>query len=160
MNESQLEKKMLEKAAVKWFIHLFKEMFGVEYKVVCYQERPDAILEDIEGNRIGMEITHLFYDELKAKILLGRANYPGHKTEIFQNYLHALNTLLDKKGRIGLNYPIGYPCSLLVRDTSPIWTMEDFQKARSLIKTPEKVYKDIWLLTQDQASKWRLLKIG
>ncbi|KUO53515.1 MAG: hypothetical protein APF76_11945 [Desulfitibacter sp. BRH_c19] len=159
MNENQSEKRMLEKAAIELFICSFKEIFGVEYKVVCYQERPDAILEDPEGNRLGMEVTHLFYDELKAKILLGKSNSTGHKTESFYKYLDVLNDLLDKKAKTGLNYPIGYPCSLLIRDTSPVWTKEDFEEANSLIKLPQKVYKDIWLLTQDKISIWSLFKI-
>lgn len=159
MNENQTEKRMLEKAAILLFIRSYKEMFGVEYKVLIYQERPDVILEDPEGNRIGMEVTHLFYDELEAKILLGKSNDSGHKIESFYKYLNVLNELLNKKGKTGLNYPIGYPCSLLVRDTSPVWTKEDFEAASSIIIPPKKVYKDIWLLTQDKTSTWSLFKI-
>lgn len=154
------EKRKLEKAAIELFVLCFKKTYGIEYRLVQQQERPDAIVEDGNGKRLGLEITHLFYDELEAKMLLGRSQQQIHGLENFDDHLKELDCLLEKKVRTGLGYSTQYPCSLLIRNASRIWTKEDFDGVISKIKPTRSLYKDIWLLTTDRFSVWSLILLG
>ena len=155
-----MEKLRLEKAAIELFVRCFKKAHGKEYKLIQQQERPDAILEDEDGNRMGLEVTHLFHDELEVKMLLGRSEQQIHGLENFEDHIIMLSSLLEKKGRTGLCYTSEYPCSLLIRNASPIWTSEDFEGYISRIKAPESLYENVWLLTTDRYSTWSLIKLG
>ena len=44
-----------------------------------------------------------------------------HGLENFDVHIKKLHYLLEKKGRTGLSYSTKYPCSLLIRNSSPIW---------------------------------------
>lgn len=159
MSEHDSEKRKLEKAAIELFIRCFKEAYGIEYRLIQQQERPDAIVEDENGKRLGLEVTHLFYDELEVKMLLGRSEQQTHGLENFDEQIKKLNSLLEKKGRTGLGYSNEYPCSLLIRNSSPIWTKEDFEGVISRIVAPRSQYQDIWLLTKDRFSAWYLIRL-
>lgn len=159
MSEHDLEKRKLEKKAIELFVRCFKETYGIEYRLVQQQERPDAIVEDENGKRLGLEVTHLFYDDLEVKMLLGRSEQQTHGLETFENEIKKLNILLEKKGRTGLGYSNEYPCSLLIRNSSPIWTKEDFEGVISRIKPPRSLYQDIWFLTRDRFSAWHLIRL-
>ncbi|TGE34478.1 hypothetical protein [Desulfosporosinus sp. Sb-LF] len=154
-----MEKRILEKSAIDLFISCFKETYGMGYRLVLQQERPDAIVVDESGRRLGIEVTYLFYDVTEAKMLLGRSEQQMHGLENFDCYIKVLNSLLEKKSIAGRGYSTEYPCSLLIRNSSPIWAKEDFCGAISRIKVPINQYKNIWLLTRDRFSAWGLIRL-
>lgn len=159
LNEHDIEKRRLEKAAIELFVRCFKEEYGKEYRLVQQQERPDAIVEDEDGNRLGIEVTYLFYDVIEVKMLLGRSEQESHEPENLEEYIKVLNSLLEKKAKAGKGYSTDYPCSLLIRSASPIWTKEDFGRISSKIKAPQSQFKEIWLLTRDKFATWCLIRL-
>lgn len=164
MSEHDSEKRKLEKAAIELFVRCFKGTYGVGYRLVEQRERPDAIVVDENGNGLGLEVTHLYYDVLEAKMLLCRSEQKRHGKvsgpENFDDYIKVLNSILAQKLKTVLGYSTEYPCSLLIRNASPIWTKEDFVKAIAKIYAPKSQYKDIWLLTADRSSAWSLIRLG
>lgn len=75
MNVHETEKRALEKGAVVWFLRHYNALTHKDYRLVCQQERPDAIVEASDKSALGLEIAHLFYDSEEARML---------KTETFR----------------------------------------------------------------------------
>lgn len=64
-----------------------KQLPDYDYRLVCQQERPDAIIEASDRKKLGLEIAHLFYDDLEAKILLGKTKTKIHGPERYKKRL-------------------------------------------------------------------------
>jgi hypothetical protein len=160
MEESHnVEKTLLEDYALKYLIEDYERQTGLKCKVISRQEGPDAVIE-INGNRIGLEITHLYYDREEAKILLGRSDYKQHGLERFDTLIYELNELLKKKAMKSYTYNCDYPVSLLIRNGSPIFGLSDFRNSIDHIYIPDNRYLNIWFLSRDDNdSRWRLLEL-
>jgi hypothetical protein len=158
MNKYDLEKYQLEKAAVDIFIELYNENFNNQLEIVQKQESPDFLLKDSRGNSISIEIAHIFYDPLEAKMLLNRCNKLIHGIENFQVFIEKFNEVLAKKCRVREKFEINYPCSLLIRNASPIFTYEDIRESIQYVEIPNNNYKDIWVLSRNNMSAWILMK--
>ncbi|MTI65500.1 MAG: hypothetical protein FH753_02755 [Firmicutes bacterium] len=160
MNEHDRVKKRLEKTAIDLFLTNYNKITKKNYILLRQQEIPDAIIIDDEGFKLGLEITHLFYDSTEAKMLLGRTENIEHKIEDINKLIDRLNRLLKKKRLIGPSYITEHPCILLVRNASPIFHISDFKENIDKIKIPKGVFKEIWLLTRDPIRfKWSLIKL-
>lgn len=153
MNYHEIEKRTLEKAAVEWFLFHYNAITHKDFRLVCQQERPDAIIKASDNTHLGIEIAHLFYDALEAKILLGKTRTNFHGPERFSYLMDRLNEILSRKGELGRTYCCPFPISLLIRSASTIFDGPDFENARSLIKVPQGVFDSIWLLARDDESE-------
>jgi hypothetical protein len=159
MSNHNEEKHRLETAAIDLFINISREGRCIDYHVADKQECPDFVLEDEQGNKIGVEVTHIFYDSEEAKMLLGRSDKKIHGLENFDTFIEELNKAFKKKGEKGNNYKSEYPLSLLIRNASPLWGLEDIEHSLDKLHVPTDVYQEVWMLTRDNSSNWYLVKI-
>ena len=155
------EKKALEISAVKYFIAAFKKQNHIDYKIVQHQDRPDIIIEDRNTKkRLGVEVTHLFYDSQEARIILGRAKDQVHGPETIDQYILRLNQLLQQKADKAKGYQCNNDNILLVRVVSPVFDIDDFNASAEKIVVPVCLYKNIWLLFYDfDHNYWGILKL-
>jgi hypothetical protein len=153
------EKYRLEVAAIKLFINISSAGRGINYNIITKYESPDFILEDESGNILGVEVTHIFYDSEEAKMLLGRSDKKTHGLENLDTYIEELNSVLKKKGEKGNNYEFDYPLLLLIRNASPFWGLNDIEQSLDKLLVPIGIYKEIWMLTRNNSSKWYLVRI-
>lgn len=160
MDESHSkEKTLLEEYALKYFIEDYERQTGIKGIIISRQEGPDAVVE-INGVRVGLEITHLYYDKDEAKMLFGRSENKQHGLERFDRLIYELNELLQKKAIKSFTYNCEYQVSLLIRNGSPIYGLTDFKKSQDNILIPHNKYLNIWFLSRDDNdSCWRLLKL-
>lgn len=148
------EKKRLEAAVVEEFLPQFNAINHSTYSLLEIEdhERPDALLEDCTGTRLGLEITHVYHDDQEAKILLGRSPIPFSGLQSFNVLLDILLYRIRKKQKDANSYPCPYPLLLLVRIVSPVFTWRDFQDAvrNGLIQLQPSAFNEVWLLARDE----------
>ncbi|MEW6178806.1 MAG: hypothetical protein AB1522_02650 [Chloroflexota bacterium] len=148
------EKKRLEAAVVEEFLPQFNEITHSTYSLLEIEghERPDALLEDSTGTRLGLEITHVYHDDQEAKILLGRSHTEFSGLQSFNGLLDVLQSRIRKKQKDANSYPCPYPLLLLVRVVSPVFTWRDFQDAlrNGRIQLQPSAFKEVWLLARDE----------
>ncbi len=160
MDQVWKEKKSLERAAIELFIAIYNANNERQYRLLYQQERPDAVLEDkLLRSKLGMEITHLFYDAEEAKMLLGRSMQSIHDPESLENLIAGLNHLIAVKEEKRNGYSKAYPVSLLIRNVSPVFGMSDILGIRDRIVRPKAEFEDVWLLSRDAANEWLLLNL-
>ena len=153
MNYHDIEKHALEKAAISWFIQQYNAARNKNYYLLCQQERPDALLANPDGQTIGLEIAHLFYDYQEAKLLLGRSEPVLHGVETLRRLICRLNQLIVKKHEVGSAYCWENPLLLLIRCASPVFTAEDFTDVHDYLEVPRGVYDEIWMLVRDSETQ-------
>lgn len=161
MSSHDKEKHDLEKAAVNWFLPQYNILKGEIYSV-DWQERPDAVLKYSDGRKLGIEITHLYYDQEESRYIFGRSNKKQLGTQCFINLLNKLNDELEKKAKKSFEYECDFPISLLIRSASDIFIAPDFKRAKSSIIIPKNAFKEIWLLAQAEESfsrSWELIHL-
>ncbi|WP_248929691.1 hypothetical protein [Paenibacillus hamazuiensis] len=159
MDEHNLEKRTLERAAIRLFVNLYNLRSRPKLRLLYQQEKPDAVLEDEKRRKLGMEITHLFYDQQEAMMLMGR--FSGqHAPESMEHLVGRLNELIRRKEEKKKSYMPDFPISLLIRNTSPVFGLTEFMKSRELIYEPKGVFQDIWFLTHDGSADWFLLHLN
>lgn len=156
------EKWILEEAATHYFIKALNEQEETAFKKVLHTDRPDFIIEDENGGqRIGVEVTHLFYNSHEAQALMGRGRETLNQSDDPETYIKRLNHLLEQKAykAFGYEFEGEGKMALLVRVTSPNFDAGDFERNRDLIKVPENIYDHIWVLFYDfQQHNWGVLK--
>lgn len=155
------EKEALEEYAVQNFIEALREQTGISYKIIEHRDRPDLVIENEDtGERLGVEVTHLFYDSQEARIILGRAKEDFHEVEQIDLYIERLNKLLAQKAEKANGYDYKYNNILLVRVVSPVFDINDFDALSDKIKVPDCCYVNIWLLFYDfDHNYWGILKL-
>jgi len=160
MKDHNAEKRALEKTAIELFLSRYNKLKNKKYKLLRQQEIPDTVIIDEKGAELGVEITHLFYDALEAKMLLGRSNRLFHEVEKFSKLVDELNMLIEKKIEKGPSYIEKFQCLLLIRNASPVSVLSDFKENIEHIKISKKIFKEIWLLTRNDISyEWELLRL-
>lgn len=82
------EKFALENATVDIFLNLFNFNHKDQYILVERRESPDFILKGLNGELLGLEVAHLFYDSEEAKMLLGRSDNKVHGIEKFDDLVN------------------------------------------------------------------------
>ncbi|MFC3771049.1 hypothetical protein [Paenibacillus sp. GCM10012303] len=161
-NRHNVEKRMLERAAVREFIRLYNGRHHVKLRLLYQHDRPDAILQDSRGTKIGLEITHLFYDAAEAKALLGRpdngASGPASPLSL-AHLIAQLNALIKRKESKKQSYDPSYPISLLIRNASPTFRLSEIWAAREHIRKPNDQFMDTWFLTRDGTPDWKLINL-
>lgn len=153
------EKRALERAAIREFIRLYNGRHTVKLRLLYQHDRPDAVLQNSRGEKIGIEITHLFYDAAEAKALLGRPDGNEGGPVSLAHLIAQLNELIGRKESKKQAYDPAYPISLLIRNASPTFRLSEIWAAREHIRKPNDVFTDTWFLTRDGTPEWRLVNL-
>ncbi|PPQ49029.1 hypothetical protein C5G87_10580 [Paenibacillus peoriae] len=148
MKNHNEEKFALENAAIEIFINLHNCNHNGQYELIERRESPDFVLRNSEGELLGIEVAHLFYDFEEAKMLLGRSSNNTHGLEMNNELINILNNLLKQKEKKVLKYEGIYPIALVIRNASPIFGMSDFIRDKELIYKPI-IYKSVWFVSKD-----------
>jgi len=154
-------KKKLEREAVDLFVRLYNSTAGNRLRLLYQQEKPDAVLMDSRGNKLGLEITHLFYSQQEARQLFQREHRSIiciESIESIDTLIESLNQLVLRKEAKSTGYSSDYPLALLIRNLSPSFGWSDFNLAWDKIAAPSGAFTEIWLLTKDHAAteQWHL----
>lgn len=152
------EKKRLEREAVDLFISLYNQTADNRLRLLYQQEKPDAVLMDVRGNKLGLEITHLFYSEQEARQLFQREHRSIICVESIDTLIESLNQLVLRKEAKSAGYSSDYPLALLIRNLSSSFGWSDFNQTWDKIVTPTAAFTEVWLLTRDRPAKeqWHL----
>jgi hypothetical protein len=157
--EHDLEKKALERSAVHSFIDIFNSNHAKKYRLLYLQEKPDAVLEDDRLGKLGLEITHLFYDKEEAMAVLGKSEESGNGVQLLNVLIQELNDRIAEKEGKKSGYSEDYPVSLLIRNASTLYDMSDILRVKERIREPNGVFEDIWFLSRDGADEWLLFNM-
>jgi len=154
-------KKKLEREAVDLFVGIYNQTADNRLRLLYQQEKPDAVLMDSRGNKLGLEITHLFYSEQEARQLFQREHRSiicVESIESIDTLINSLNQLVLRKEAKSSGYSSDYPLALLIRNLSPSFGWSDFNLAWDKIAAPSGAFTEIWLLTKDHSAKeqWHL----
>lgn len=153
------EKLALERAAIREFIRLFNLRHSVKLRLLYQHDRPDAVLQTSRGDKLGVEITHLFYDAAEAKALLGRPDGSLSGPVTLAHLIAQLNELIKRKESKKMAYDPAYPISLLIRNASPTFRLSEIWAARDHIRKPNDSFIDTWFLTRDGTPDWKLINL-
>ena len=150
LNDNQDEKWLLEEGAAFDLVEALNLKCGFSYEIVEHGDRPDIVIADsLSGMRIGVEVTHLFYDTDEARMIFGRSLNNERSPENIEECIRRLNTLLFQKAEKARGYDHEAPLALLVRVISQVFKKEDFQVNSSKIIVPASDFQYIWLLFYD-----------
>jgi len=157
---SNSEKELLERSAVLLFIDRYNKIFNDELKLFSLGDKPDSIITNARGEKVGIEIAHLFYDAEEAKYTLGRGNTNSKK--ILRNYILSLNAILIKKEKKWQDYLCHCchcPVWLLIRSASQLLSYEIIEAYKKDLYIPPQSYEHIWLLLDnpDMLERWTTL---
>lgn len=156
------EKMLLEKQAAVYLIYALSNLTGHSYKFISHSDKPDIVLKNTITRRyIGVEITHLFYDDEEARTLLGRSDGKDilFRPMSIRHYINRLNQLLDKKAKKSNNYKYYHELALAIRVASPVFDRNDFERFEKYINIPESKFDYIWLLFYNFDNyKWGFVK--
>lgn len=149
------EKQNLEVAACTYFLTSYNALHGSNFQIVEHRDKPDFLVEDGHtGEKLGIEVTHLFYDVKEAQMMLGRRPNELHGVMTVCDLITKLNADLAVKVDRAANYDFEGKLFLLVRVASPIFDRQDFDMYEEDINVPTlNTFAEIWLLFWDQASK-------
>uniref|UniRef100_A0A7C3V3D6 Uncharacterized protein n=1 Tax=Desulfobacca acetoxidans TaxID=60893 RepID=A0A7C3V3D6_9BACT len=151
MNVKKLdEKKQLEFYAVLYFIRDQRKNHRrwLIFKEFSEPPNPDTYCL-LNGEQIGVEVTHLCGNNHDAKKLLGRMNHqadsgvPAPPEPVNHRLPHELNRILDYKAK----HQYGDKTWLVIRNTYPLWMKSDFETYWDDIIVPRgHAFEEIWLL--------------
>ncbi len=160
MNIKDLDdKKQLEFYAVLYFI---RDQRKNHRRWLIFQEfseppNPDAYCL-LNGERVGIEVTHLFADNHAAGKAQNKAIPPRNPQKSPRpaappsprpGLPHELNRLLDDKAR----HHYGNRTWLVIRNTDPVWRKQDFEQYRDDIIIPGRhAFEEIWLVCDPQGA--------
>ncbi len=148
------EKNVLEQSAIENFADAYVKETNTILQFVELTEPPfaDSIC-NLDGNKIFIEVSHIYGTTSDAKQLLDRIgfststdaeNLKARLIPLNHRLIKPLNRLLEKKS---IKKYEGSPVWLLIRNAMPIWAKEEFQAYYHEIFVPdEHPFEQIWLL--------------
>lgn len=159
---SEEEKIRLEHEAAKLFMHRYEKQFGVPMRHIWHNEprKPDVSCY-LNGERLDLEIAHLYGSTEEAKQLLGRSLSEKtllalehlSKTPATHRMLEALSRVLDSKSQKQYESQSVW---LVIRNLNPNWQTQEFARHLHLIQTPQQhPFQQIWLISEDRNSEFR-----
>jgi len=160
MADSLGEKWLIEESAALALVEILNFRQGTSYEIFTHADRPDIVIENRQdGSRLGVEVTHLFYDSEEARLVFGRSSELGHPAEDIEEYIRRLNALLQQKSEKAKGYNHEYPLALLIRVVSPLFHRYDFKVYASRIVVPLSDFVIIWLMFYDFLERrWTILE--
>ncbi|UJF34138.1 hypothetical protein [Paenibacillus hexagrammi] len=159
MNRHEADKKALEQSAIDIFVELYNFNHKIPTRLLRQQEKPDAILEDANQNRKGLEVTHLFYDTEEARLLMSRSELALPKAEVLNQFIDVINERVVSKEKKYVDYSHDYPCALLIRNLSLVYGMSDVLRRKERLQLPRGHFTEVWLLSRDFTPDWLLINL-
>ncbi|MEP3350787.1 MAG: hypothetical protein ABJN96_12665 [Marinomonas sp.] len=153
MHHSEEEKIALEHDAAKLFMRCYERNTGKPIRHIWHNDpmRPDVSCL-FEGERLDIEIAHLYGSEEEAMEVLGRDLSEKTKQILAQlkeepadeRLLKSLNRILENKSSKRYKTERVW---LVIRNTHPAWKQEDIKALEHLITMPEPhVFEKVWIL--------------
>lgn len=166
LSESENEKIALEHQAAKLFMHWYEHDSGKQIRHLWHNRpnKPDVSCR-LEGQRLDLEIAHLYGSEQEAMEILGR-----ELTEATRQELRALNQasepskrLLTALNRILFNKSLKrYKTKqvwLIIRNAHPSWSKTQITALHHYIDIPAiHPFEQIWIVG-DWAGKTGIVKL-
>ena len=160
MNVKNLdERRQLEVWAVIYFIRELRRRYRRWLRLRDFASPPDPDFYCLlNGERIGIEVAHLYGSQRDARMRLGRERVEEQTKE--QRLAHSrvplnvrvltdLNRIIADKAEKSY----GGKTWLLIRNAFPPWTRDDFEQYISEILIPEDhSFSEIWLLCDSYGS--------
>lgn len=148
------EKQLLEYAACQCFLDTYNRLHQTHFELLEHGDKPDFLVRDSQSSeKIGVEVTHLYYDGKEAKMLLGRRPKEPHGVMTMDQLIAQLNSLLYEKVGRAAKYDFEGRLFLLVRVGSPIFDKADFDMWEDEISVPPfNLFDQIWLLFRNQTN--------
>jgi len=152
------EKEKIEKATAEKFLKLYNIKFSTSYKIKKLSDSPDVLCEDLNGNKLSLEITLTEDCGGDIKALLGRSEHkdlayvkkyetgPGRAfVDVSKNAIQIINKKILKD--------YGTNVALVIREVSPLdWDWSDVRYDKPTdIKNP--FNKGIWILACGNPNK-------
>tara|TARA_R110002072_G_scaffold283828_1_gene447473 strand:+ start:14667 stop:15239 length:573 start_codon:yes stop_codon:yes gene_type:complete len=151
---SAAEKRHLEHEAAKIFMRRYEKETGHEIRHIWHNQptRPDVSCV-LEGERLDLEIAHLYGSEQEAMKILGRSLTEKTRAElrqqaccsdVHQRLLKALNRILTNKAQ---KHYDSKKVWLIIRNAHPAWTAEPIINLQDKIHVPVgHPFKQIWIV--------------
>ena len=148
------EKRHLEHEAAKIFMRQYEKNTGHEIRHIWHNQpsRPDISCV-LEGERLDLEIAHLYGSEQEAMKILERSLTEKTRAElreqaccsdVNQRLLNALNRILMNKAQ---KHYDSKQVWLVIRNAHPAWTAEKIMSLQHQIKVPfEHPFEQIWMV--------------
>lgn len=150
------EKKKLELSAVNDFIAKYKN--GSRLSIVKHNDKPDFTLIDKRSSeKIGVEVTYLWYDADEAKM---RLREPGtHNVMTADELIRKLNKCIKSKNLAFQKYKKHDKFFLVILVPQPAFDKSTFDLFEQSINIDNSQYDEIWLvLFNRELGKWQDLK--
>jgi len=153
------EKRRLEVWAIIHFIRIMRKKYKrwLILKEFSNPPNPDFYC-NLDGEKIGIEIAHLYGSERNSRLLLGREqkNEQNIQSRITHSVVplncripYDLNRILLQKA----NHRYGGKTWLVIRNAFPIWHKDDFEQYIHQINIPHKhSFDEIWLICDRKGS--------
>ena len=160
-----IAKRRLEREAIQLFLRQYNKTANSPLRLLYQREKPDAVLMDSHGRKLGMEITHLFYSEEEARQMFQQRHRSFVCIDSFQHLLDGLNQQLARKEAKSVGYSRKYPLALLIRNMSPHFGWSDFEREWDRITFTSKAFMYVWLLVKEHAAagaaaeRWHLKRL-
>jgi len=153
-SDSESEKLALEHEAARLFMRAYERLTGVKIRHIWHNtpRRPDVSCL-LDGERLDLEVAHLYGSEQEAMHLLGREL--GEKTRLelealdqvedaHYRLIEALNRILANKA---LKSYQSRQVWLVIRNVHPAWTAEEIAASLHQIKIPaQHPFEQIWIV--------------
>ena len=154
MISSEQEKIALEHQAAKLFMRWYEKETGEHIRHIWHNkpQKPDVSCY-LNGDRLDLEIAHVYGSEQEAMRILGRNLDEKTKYELqlleqvadpHQRLLSALNRILTNKA--GKSY-YSERVWLVLRNANPAWSREEIRDLQHHINVPiEHPFEQIWIV--------------
>ncbi len=153
MNNSTREKIELEHDAARIFMRLYEERSGLPMRHIWHNEpsKPDVSCY-LDGDRMDLEIAHIYGSEEEAKLILGRAAnirtlealHRLIQVPVGDRLLTALNAVLTSKS--GKTYHSDRVW-LVIRNANPLWSTDDLKQCLHRVSLPPAhPFEQIWVI--------------
>lgn len=151
---SETEKQRLEHEAARLFMRWYERETGQRIRHIWHNRpsKPDASCF-LNGQRLDLEIAHLYGTEQEAMQILGRElpaptqhalQVLDRETDAHSRLLKALNRILRNKA--GKHYA-SERVWLVIRNAHPAWTRDEVLTLRHHIKVPSRhPFEQIWMV--------------
>jgi hypothetical protein len=151
---SDHEKIQLEHQAAKLFMRWYEHDTGRQIRHIWHNRpsKPDVSCR-LEGERLDLEIAHLYGTEAEAMRILGRNLSSETRRELrrleresdpHQRLLKALNRILGNKATKRYKTRRVW---LVIRNAHPAWTAREIETLRHHIDVPgDHVFEQIWIV--------------
>ncbi len=149
------ERQQLELAASTYFLQSYNARHRTNFQIVEHKDRPDFLVQDAQtGEKMGIEVMHLYFDAKEAQMVLGRRSNELHGVMTISELIAKLNADLAEKIARAAKYNFDGRTLLVIRVASPIFDRADFDMFEDEITVPTlNTFDEIWLLFWDDSSK-------